>query len=92
MRATVGGSHDDDQPTRPSSETRAAERDEAQRPRSAGREASPEEAERAESHELDPEVAEHEREMDERGANQKGEGRILPVTALVAGGARPPGR
>jgi len=66
----------DDQPTRPSKETRAAERNEAQRPASAGREASPEEAERADSHEFDPEVAEHEREMNERGAEQQGEGRL----------------
>jgi hypothetical protein len=66
----------DEQPTRPSSETRGAERDEAQRPASAGRGATPEEAERADSRELDPEVAEHEREMNERGAKQQGEGRL----------------
>ena len=35
-----------------------------------------EEEEKAEEQELDPEVAEHEREMAERGAEQKGEGRI----------------
>jgi hypothetical protein len=66
----------DEQPTRPSGETRAAERDEAKQPASAGREATPEEAERADAHDLDPEVAEHEREMNERGANQEGEGRL----------------
>ena len=66
----------DEQPTRPSSETRAAERDEAKQSPSAGREASPEEAEQADSHELGADVAEHEREMNERGANQKGEGRL----------------
>ena len=66
----------DERPTRPSSETREAERDEAQRPASAGREATPDEAQTADSRELDPEVAEHEREMNERGANQKGEGRL----------------
>jgi hypothetical protein len=65
-----------DQPTRPSDDTRAAEREDAQRKAGADREATPEEGERAEARELQPEVAEHEREMAERGANQKGEGRL----------------
>jgi hypothetical protein len=37
---------------------------------------TPEEEEIADELELDPEVAEHEREMAERGAKQKGEGRV----------------
>jgi hypothetical protein len=65
-----------EQPTRPSSETRAAERDEAQRPAGADREATSEEAARADEWELDPDVAEHEREMIQRGAHQQGEGRL----------------
>jgi hypothetical protein len=68
--------HMNDKPTRPSSETRAAERDEAKRPAGAGRDATPEEAERADDHDLGPDVAEHVREMNERGANQEGEGRL----------------
>jgi hypothetical protein len=66
----------EDQPTRPSSETRDAERDEAKQSADAGREATPEEAKQADAHELGSDVAEHEREMNERGANQKGEGRL----------------
>jgi hypothetical protein len=65
-----------DKPTRPSSETRAAERDDAEHPAGAGREATAEEAERADDHELGPDGAEHEREMNERGAKQEGEGRL----------------
>jgi hypothetical protein len=62
--------------TRPSSETRDAERAEATTPAQADREATPEEAELADRNELDPDVAEHEREMADRGSNQKGEGRV----------------
>jgi hypothetical protein len=65
-----------DQPTRPSPDTRATERDDARRPAGADREPTPDEAARADARELDPEVTEHEREMGERGANQKGEGKI----------------
>jgi hypothetical protein len=65
-----------DQPTRPSSETRKAEARETRVPGRADREPTPEEAARAEEHALDPDVAEHEREMAERGAKQKGEGRV----------------
>lgn len=65
-----------EQPTRPSDDTRAAEREDAQRRAGADREPTPEEEGRAENQELDPEVVEHEREMAERGVNQKGEGRI----------------
>jgi hypothetical protein len=62
--------------TRPNDETRAAERDDAQVRAGADRQPTPEEEQRAESSKLDPEVVEHEREMAERGANQKGEGRV----------------
>jgi hypothetical protein len=65
-----------DKPTRPTPDTRAAERDDAQRKAGADREPTAEEAARADELELDPEVAEHEREMAERGADQKGEGRL----------------
>jgi len=65
-----------DQPTRPTPKTRAAERVDAQTTAHADRASTPEEARRAEELEPDPEVAEHEQEMAERGANQKGEGRI----------------
>jgi hypothetical protein len=65
-----------EQPTRPSDDTRSAERDDAQRRAGADREPTPEEDARADTRAPDPEVSEHEREMAERGANQKGEGRI----------------
>ena len=63
-------------PTRPSSETRDAERAEAEAPHDADRAPTPEEEAVAEQSVLDPDVAEHERDMAERGANQEGEGRI----------------
>ena len=65
-----------EQPTRPDGETRATEREDAERPAGADREPTAEEEATAESRTLDPEVAEHEREMAERGANQEGEGRL----------------
>jgi hypothetical protein len=71
-----GGGAAVNETTRPSSETREAERAEASTPAHADREATPEEAELADRNELDPEVVEHEREMAERGSNQKGEGRV----------------
>jgi hypothetical protein len=61
------------EPTRPTAETRAAERDDADAPHEADRAPTDKEAVREEN---DPEVAEHEREMAERGARQEGEGRI----------------
>ena len=64
-----------DEPTRPTAKTRAAERDDAHTTADADREPTPDEARRAEEFTSDPEVAEHEQEMAERGANQKGEGR-----------------
>ncbi|MDQ1429697.1 MAG: hypothetical protein QOF40_299 [Actinomycetota bacterium] len=65
-----------EQPTRPSSETREAERAEASKPAAADRAPTPEEEKIADSLDLDPDVAEHEREMIERGAHQKGEGKL----------------
>jgi hypothetical protein len=65
-----------DQPTRPNDETRATEREDAERTAGADRAPTPDEEAEAESRSLDPDVAEHEREMAERGANQKGEGRL----------------
>jgi hypothetical protein len=62
--------------TRPSGETRAAEAEEAQRRAGADREPTSEEAAEADERSLDPAVSEHEREMAERGAKQKGEGRL----------------
>jgi hypothetical protein len=63
-------------PTRPSERTRDAERREARTPAHADREPTDDEAELAEREELDPGVAENYEEMLERGANQKGEGRV----------------
>jgi hypothetical protein len=62
--------------TKPTPETRAAEREEANAPHEPDREPTADEAAAAEVLELDPEVAKHEQEMAERGAKQKGEGRI----------------
>ena len=67
---------DQDQRTTPNPETRAAERNEAGRQGQADRMPTPEEAAIADDLEVDPEVAEHEREMAERGAHQEGEGRL----------------
>jgi hypothetical protein len=62
--------------TRPTPTTRAAERAEAEAHAQPDRMPTPAEEEKAEENTLDPEVSEHEREMLERGANQKGEGRL----------------
>jgi hypothetical protein len=62
--------------TKPSPETRAAEREEANARHVPDREPTDDENAAAETLELDPEVVAHEKEMAERGANQKGEGRI----------------
>ena len=61
---------------RPSSATRAAEQAAAGKAHEADRPPTDEESRLAESQQLDPDVAAHEREMAERGKNQKGEGRI----------------
>jgi hypothetical protein len=65
-----------DKRTRPSSETRDAERAEATKTAAADRAPTPEEEKIADSLELDPEVAKHEKEMLERGAHQEGEGKL----------------
>jgi len=62
--------------TKPTSETRAAEREEASAAHDADRAPTPDEEAVAETLELDPEVVKSEKEMAERGAKQKGEGRI----------------
>ncbi len=62
--------------TQVSAETREAERREASMPADAGAMPTPEEEAAAEQHDVDPAVAEAEREATERGANLKGEGRI----------------
>jgi hypothetical protein len=62
--------------TRPNEQTREAERADAQTQAAPDRMPTPEEEQLAESLEVDPDAAEHYEEMAERGANQKGEGRI----------------
>jgi hypothetical protein len=62
--------------TRPDAATRAAEAQEARATAKADREPTPEEAKIADALELDPEVAKHEEEMLEKGANVKGEGQL----------------
>lgn len=56
--------------------TREAERREAQMPADAGAMPTPEEEAAAEQNSVDPAVAQAEKEAAERGANQKGEGRL----------------
>ena len=63
-------------PSRLTQKTRDAERREANADHAADRDPTPEEDERADQLEPDAEVAEHEREMAERGAHQQGEGRL----------------
>jgi hypothetical protein len=63
-------------PTRPSRETRDAEREEADRKAGADREPTEDEERLAEQHTTDESVAEHEAEMLEKGAHQEGEGRV----------------
>ena len=62
--------------TRPDDNTRAAERAEAETHAGADRMPTPEEEEIADTLEPDPDAAKHYEEMAERGAEQKGEGRI----------------
>jgi hypothetical protein len=62
--------------TRPSSETRAAEEQEARRGPVADRAPTADEEALAEGNDLPDSVVDHEHDMAERGANQKGEGRI----------------
>ncbi|HEX4491251.1 MAG TPA: hypothetical protein VH914_08620 [Acidimicrobiia bacterium] len=62
--------------TRPTGRTRETEREDAQTKAHADREPTPEEEKLAEKNQLDPEAAKNYEDMAERGANQKGEGRI----------------
>lgn len=61
---------------RPSKSTRAAEEEDAAVKPGADRMPTEEEEKLAEQHEVDRDVAEHAAEMYERGADQKGEGRV----------------
>ena len=63
-------------PTRPSRETRDAEREDADRKAGADRVPTEDEERLAEQNTTDESVAEHEAEMLERGARQEGEGRV----------------
>lgn len=66
----------DVEPTKPDRETRDSERAEAEVHAGADRMPTPDEEAAADELELDPETVAHEKEMGERGANQKGEGRL----------------
>jgi len=62
--------------TKPTPETRAAEREEMDAKHEADRAPTEDEEAAAAEHTSDPDVAAHEQEMAERGAHQKGECRI----------------
>lgn len=62
--------------TRPTRETREAERREAQTPPGPGPEPTAADEAAADEHEPDEDVREHYEDMTERGARQKGEGRV----------------
>lgn len=62
--------------TTPSNATRAAEQAAAGKAHEAGAAATDEESRLADSNKVSPGVAEHEKDMQEKGANQKGEGRV----------------
>jgi hypothetical protein len=64
------------EPTTPSRETRAAEREQAEVRAKADRPPTDDEEAAADEHEMDPEAAAHAEEMYERGAHQEGEGRL----------------
>ena len=61
---------------RPNEKTRKTEEQDAAVKPGADRMPTEEEEKLAEQHEVDRDVAEHAEEMYERGANQKGEGRV----------------
>jgi hypothetical protein len=65
-----------DTATRPSRETRDAEREEANQKAGADRMPTEDEERLAEQHATDESVAEHEGEILERGAHEPGEGRV----------------
>ncbi|MDQ1438380.1 MAG: hypothetical protein QOK43_2009 [Acidimicrobiaceae bacterium] len=62
--------------TKPTAETRQADRADAQAEHGAFEELTPEDEQAVEGRTPSPGVAEHYEEMTERGANQQGEGRI----------------
>jgi hypothetical protein len=62
--------------TRPSAETRKAEGADAQVTHASERAPTSQEEGAAAVRKVDPDVAEHEKEMLQRGANQRGEGRL----------------
>ena len=62
--------------TKPSEQTKQAERAEAETHAASDRLPTPEEEQVADSLSVDPDAAEHYEEMAERGARQKGEGRL----------------
>ena len=64
------------EPERPNDETRAAERAEAEREAGPDRMPTEDEERVAERQSIDDDVREHEKDMAERGARQRGEGRI----------------
>ena len=63
-------------PTTPDPQTRETERHEATTEAKADRAPTADEQRLADEHELDTSVAAHEKEMNERGAKQRGEGRL----------------
>jgi hypothetical protein len=66
----------DDRTDKISDATRAADRSDAEATHQPDRMPTPDEEAKADQLKLDPEAAKHYEEMAERGANQKGEGRI----------------
>ena len=62
--------------TLPTKETRAEEAEEASHGHNSGRGATPDEAAAADANDLADGTAEHYEEMTERGAHQKGEGKL----------------
>jgi hypothetical protein len=65
-----------DRPTRPTRRTRDAETRDERAEHVADRAPDDDEERLADDLDLDPDVAEHERDMTERGARQQGEGRL----------------
>jgi hypothetical protein len=68
--------HSPSTPTRPSPQTREAELADTRTKPHADREPTAVEEKIADGQELDPEVSDHAEEMNQRGADQEGEGRL----------------
>ena len=62
--------------TKPDTVTREAEAEQARKVAGADRAPTADEAAAADANTLDPSAAAHEKEMNERGAHQQGEGRL----------------